>query len=70
LFTIGNSVEQAKATLAVSPQAKEEEEEDGGDYRPRRTMNAQGLNKPLNDKPGKDRLAILSASVDRTNKRR
>jgi len=70
LFTIGNSVEQAKATLAVSPQAKEEEEEDGDDYRPRRTMNAQGLNKPLNEKPGKERLAILSASVDRTNKRR
>jgi len=69
LFSVGNTVEQAKATLAVSPKEKGEGEEEDS-YRPRRTMNAQGLNKSSEGKPSKDRTSILSASVDRANKRR
>lgn len=68
LFATGSTVEQAKATLSVSPKAAAEEEDEVDDYRPRRTMNAQGLNKPASEKPkAKERLSILSASVDRAN---
>lgn len=69
LFSIGNTVEMAKATLSVS--AKATKQEDGNEsWRPRRTMNAQGLNKPGDENPGKADRSVLSASVDRTNKRR
>lgn len=72
LFNTGSSVEQAKATLAVSPKAGATDENEEEEFQPRR-MNAQGLNKtPLNTKPGDKATAraVLSASVDRLNKRR
>ncbi|KKX24320.1 head maturation protease, ClpP-related [Rhizobium sp. LC145] len=68
LFTLGNTVEQAKATLSVSPKAAVEED-NPGDYRPRR-MNAQGLNKPDLASSTRGDRAVLSASVERANKRR
>jgi len=66
LFTLGNSVDQAKATLAVSPKAVAEAQT--GEWRPRR-MNASGLNTADGGTQKGDR-SVLSASVDRTNKRR
>ncbi|MBB2841456.1 UNVERIFIED_ORG: ATP-dependent protease ClpP protease subunit [Rhizobium etli] len=72
LFTTGSTVDQAKATLAISPKALADEGQDEKEFQPRR-MNAQGLNKdPLNTKPGDKAAgrAVLSASVDRLNKRR
>ena len=66
LFTLGNTVDQAKATLAVSPKADAENTEE---FRPRR-MNASGLNKPDNGGSTKGDRSVLSASVERTNKRR
>ncbi len=68
LFTLGNTADQAKATLALSPKASAEEPSD--DWRPRRTMNASGLNKPDGGTPQKGDRSVLTASVDRTNKRR
>ncbi|ASS56877.1 head maturation protease, ClpP-related [Rhizobium leguminosarum] len=73
LFNTGSTVDQAKATLAVSPKAAAaEEEEEEREFQPLR-MNAQGLNKtPVNTKPGDKATAraVLSASVERLNKRR
>lgn len=66
LFSLGNTVDQAKATLSVSPKTSEEGEDD---YRPRR-MNASGLNKSTDGGAKKGDRSVLSASVDRTNKRR
>ncbi|CDZ43089.1 Peptidase S14, ClpP [Neorhizobium galegae bv. officinalis] len=71
LFSTGNTVDQAKATLAVSPKVEAEDEEEP-EFQPRR-MNAQGLNRTAaNSKPGDKTAAkaVLSASVDRLNKRR
>ncbi|UFW80015.1 head maturation protease, ClpP-related [Rhizobium sp. SU303] len=73
LFNTGSTVDQAKATLTVSPKAVAAEgDEDEQEFQPRR-MNAQGLNKtPVNTKPGDKTTAraVLSASVERLNKRR
>lgn len=62
-----------KAALAAAPAGADAggADDDADTYRPRRTMNGQGLNKPLTEKPqAKERLSILTASVDRANKRR
>lgn len=69
LFTNGNSVDQAKATLSVSPKGGEEDEE--VEFEPRR-LNAQGLNThTATHKPKSgERKTFLTAAVDRTNKRR
>jgi ATP-dependent Clp protease protease subunit len=71
LFTTGSTVDQAKATLAVSPKVAAVGEEEV-EFQPRR-MNAQGLNQtPVTQMAGEKAAAkaVLSASVDRTNKRR
>ncbi|MCA1868923.1 Clp protease ClpP [Agrobacterium genomosp. 3] len=74
LFMVGNSVDQAKATLAVSPKADAgagNGSEGEGEYRPRQTMHAQGLNNGGGAADGsKGSRSVLSASVDRANKRR
>lgn len=67
LFTLGNTVEQAKATLSVSP--KTAADASAEDYRPRK-MNAQGLNKQDAGGSQKGDRSVLSASVERANKRR
>lgn len=67
LFALGNTVDQAKATLSVSPKAASDDA--GDDYRPRR-MNASGLNTSDNGGTKKGDRSVLSASVDRANKRR
>lgn len=69
LFSTGSTVEQAKATLAVSPKVeKQEPEKEFRSYR----ANAQGLNRTsANDKPeASERRSFLSSAVERTNKRR
>nr|WP_280924912.1 MULTISPECIES: head maturation protease, ClpP-related [unclassified Ciceribacter] len=69
LFVSGNTVEQAKATLSVSPAATPSNDENE-EYRPRARMNGQGLNNQGGEGRGKDRTSVLAASVDRLNKRR
>ncbi|MBX8803218.1 Clp protease ClpP [Ochrobactrum sp. MR28] len=66
LFTLGNSLEQAKATLAVSPAAAADS--DVTDFETRR-LNGEGLNGGGTQVSGAGR-AVLSAAVERTNKRR
>lgn len=69
LFQTGSTVEQAKATLAVSPKASSDQAPDD-DYRPRQTMNGQGLNNGGSAPGAKGNRSVLSASVERANKRR
>ncbi|MBO9125467.1 MULTISPECIES: head maturation protease, ClpP-related [unclassified Rhizobium] len=70
LFTQGSTVDQAKATLTVSPKASADDN-NADDYRPRRTtMNGSGLNKQDGTGQQKGDRSLLSASVDRANKRR
>ncbi len=71
LFNTGSTVEQAKATLAVSPKAAAAEDEEE-EFQPHR-MNAQGLNRTPAGSKSNDKQtakAVLTASVDRFNKRR
>ncbi len=66
------SEDAIKSALAAAPAGAsgKTDENDAETYRPRR-LNAQGLNKPLAEKPqAKESLSILTASVDRANKRR
>lgn len=66
LFGLGNSAEQAKATLAVSP--ANAAADDTSTFENRR-LNGEGLNGD-GKKPDKADRAVLSAAVERTNKRR
>jgi ATP-dependent protease ClpP protease subunit len=60
LFTTGISVDAAKVTLSVAPKAADAGEQE---FQPRRTMNAQGLNRePVNSKP--QAKSGLSARID------
>lgn len=73
LFVSGLSLDAAKATLAVAPKGSEpkdgDEPEFQQDFQPR-SMNARGLNTGGDKTDKKGRLGLLSASVDRLNKRR
>lgn len=65
------TVETIKATLAVAPKASAAEPgDDEPEFQPPRRMNAQGMNGAGNDKPKKGDRSVLSASVERANKRR
>ena len=72
LFTKGDSVDDAKATLSAAGPAASDDADDEPEFQPRR-MNAAGMNKsPANGKPADKATAraVLAASVDRLNKRR
>lgn len=70
LFLNGSTVDQAKATLAVSPKAAGQDQQQ--EFHPRQTMNGQGLNNQSAGGAGggKADRTVLSASVERANKRR